>query len=334
MMPAARRSAVAEAEALKGKAPETLREEAKKGYQLLDNAGIAYAQPQTAALKTGLDELTATNQYNKIAHSKISGYVDELTQKAAQPQGMTFSELHNLRSAIAKEARGPDASTREAAGKIIGKIDELVSNAPATNPNKVDLTNVYADASRLWKRAALADDVDWIAGKAGRKAASKSGVNPDEANREAFRKVEDKVSKPGAYSPFGDEKSDQRKLLAKIVGGDTGQNVLRGAGAAAGSPVTRSLLAAGAGALGLHTGGLSLPITGLSAGALGGGMVKKGFDRWAASRGQQNIDALLRNITTGSSAAPAYGAATTRNDLAEILAAQTGARAAAARGRE
>jgi hypothetical protein len=52
----------------------------------------------------------------------------------------------------------------------------------------------------------------------------------------------------------------------------------------------------------------------------------------AAAKGQKNIDTLLRNITTGSSAKPAYGAATSRADLAEILAAQAAARDVATKG--
>jgi hypothetical protein len=93
------------------------------------------------------------------------------------------------------------------------------------------------------------------AGKAERKVASKSGVNPDEANRGAFRPLLEKAEKPGAYSPFNNNQ-EQRALLAKIVQGDKGQNLLRGAGRVAGSPVTRGALAAGAGALGLSAGGI------------------------------------------------------------------------------
>lgn len=288
--------------AARGESPEEIKDVAKGIYTQLDNAGIAYAQPQTATLKAGLDDLAATNQYNKIAHSKISGYVDQLDTLAQAPGGAKFTDLHNLRSALATEARGPDASTRVAAGKVIGEIDKLVQgNAPAVNPNNIDLKEVYPRVSKLWKGASLADDVGYLGDKAERKVASKAGVNPDEANRGAFRPLLEKAEKPGAYSPFKSDE-DQKALLAKIVKGDWLQNRYRDVGAAAGSPTTRLLAGAGAGALGL-TGGLG-PLASAAGvgGAAVGGLAKKGFDRLAANRGAENIDALIRHITTGSTA--------------------------------
>jgi hypothetical protein len=290
-------------EAGRGASPEELKAAAKPLFQQLDQGGIAYGQPQTATLKQGIDDLIANNQYNKIAHQKISGYVDELVQKAQQPQGMGFNDLHNLRSALAKEARGQDAATREAAGKVIGEIDKLVlGNTPAINPNNVDVKGAYAEARKLWKAASLADDVGWLAGKAERKVASKAGVNPDEANRGAFRAVEDRVSKPGAYDPYTPE---QRDLLARIVGGDKTQNLLRGVGTVADSPITKGLVGAGAGALGFAHGDPTFGLASMGGARLGseaGGLITKGLNRLAANRGAENIDTLIRNITTGSSA--------------------------------
>jgi hypothetical protein len=328
MLPGARRSATAEAQALKGKAPEELKAEAKPLFQSLDMGGLAFAQPQTATLKKGIDDLVASNQYNPIAHGKISGYVDELMQKAQQPQGMGYNELNNLRVALSKETRGTDASTREAASKVIEKIDELVAkNKPAINPANLDVDAISKEARQKWRSAGLAEDVGWVAGKAERKASAQAGANPDEVNRGAFRTVLNRVEKPGAYNPFGPKGSEQRDLLAKIVEGDKLQNAYRMAGRAV--PAARIAAGLGAAALGIH-GGLG---PALGAGAAGGGLIQNTLNKMAAARGQQNIDTLLRNITTGSSAAPAYGAATSRGDLAQILAAQTAARAAAARGR-
>lgn len=198
-VPGVRKAGEAVRKADQGATPEELKAAVKPIFQSLDMGGIAYAQPQTKALKQGIDDLIATNQYNKIAHSKISGYVDELAQKAEQPQGMGFNELHNLRSALAKEARGPDASTRGAASKVIEKIDDLVlHNAPAVNPtNLPDVAGRYAKAREGWKAASIADDVGYLASKAERKVASKAGTNPDEANRGAFRPLREKIEKPG-----------------------------------------------------------------------------------------------------------------------------------------
>jgi hypothetical protein len=280
-----------------GVAPQALKDEAKDFYRVLDSSGIAYAQPQTATLKQGIDALKATNQYNPIAHSKISDYVDQLDKLAQKPQGATFTELHNLRSALAKEARGNDASTREASGKVISEIDKLVqTNQPAHNPQNVNIKSDYPEATRLWKAAAIADDVSYTAGKAERKAASKAGINPDEANRGAFRPLQEAALNPRKYSPF--RGPEERALLARIVQGDRGQNLLRGAAEAV--PTARAVAGAGAAGLGL-THGMGPLMGALGGGAAAGGAVQGMLNRAAAARGEQNIDALLRQITTGSS---------------------------------
>ena len=239
--------------------------------------------------------------------------------------------MQNIRSAVAKQARSADADTRRAAGEILGKVDDLVhGTTPAVNPNNLDVKNLHKEASQKWRAASLADDIEWREGKAANKVAVSPGTSTDAANRGAFKAVEDRVNKPGAYNPYSQE---QRELLARIVKGDTGQNVLRGAGRAADSPVTRVLGGLAAGAAGFHNLG---PIGAGAGYAASQGLHGVGAiaDRLAASRGQKNIDSLLRNITTGSSAKPAYGKAISRDDLAQILAAQTAARAVAARGRE
>jgi len=322
-LPAVRGAQQEARKAGQGTSPEELKAAAKPLFDKLDQGGIAYAQPQTATLKQGLDDLIASNKYNPHANPTLKGYVDQLDTLAAQPQGAKFTELNNLRSALAEQARGPDPSTRRAAGEIIGKIDDLVlKNKPAINPNNVDVAGVHEEAKKLWKSAMIADDVGYTAGKAERKAASKAGVNPDEANRAAFRPMLEKTKKPGAYSPYDDT---QRAMLAKIVQGDKGQNLLRGAGAVVGSPALRIAAGLGASALGFH-GGLGPVVGALGGGAAGGGAAKALLDRMAAARGEQNIDALIRNIT-GSSPKPVPPEA-----LRVLLAKQAAQRAGGAYG--
>jgi hypothetical protein len=322
VLPAVRGAQKAVRTADQGTSPEELKAAAKPLFAQLDQNGIAYAGVQTQQLKQGLDDLIANNKYNPHANPTLKGYVDQLDQLATQPQGAKFTELSNIRSALAEQARGPDPSTRRAAGEIIGKIDDLVKNQPAVHPPGMDVAAVHKEARDLWKAASIADDVGYLSGKAERKAASKAGVNPDEANRGAFRPLLEKVEKPGAYSPFGDKTSEQRQLLARIVQGDKLQNTYRNLGAVAGSPVTR-------GALGLASTGLGIthgvgPLMGaLGGGAAGGGAVKAMLDRAAANRGAANIDALLRNIT-GSQPKPIPPEAL-RALLAKQAAQRTGA---------
>jgi hypothetical protein len=308
-------------EANQGATPEELKAAAKPLFDKLDQNGIAYGQPQTKALKQGIDDLITTNKYNPQANPTLKGYVDQLSTLAAQPQGAKFTELNNLRSALAEQARGPDPSTRRAAGEIIGKIDDLVlNNRPAVNPAGIDVAAVHTEARKLWKSAMLADDVGYTAGKAERKVQANSGVNPDEANRAAFRPMLEKAEKPGAYSPYDDT---QRALLAKIVEGDWLQNRYRNVGAVAGSPGLRIAAGLGATALGYH-GGLGPVMGALGGGAAGGGAAKAMLDRAAANRGAANIDELVRNITGSQpKAIPA-------DALRTLLAKQAAQRAGAA----
>ena len=172
------------------------------------------------------------------ASRKSLAFSSKLDKAATQPQGATLTELHNLRSALAKEARGADASTREAAGKVVGTIDDLVHGSrPAINPNNLDVINLHKEASQKWRSAALADDIEWREGKAATKLAVSPGTSADTANRAAFKPVLDRANKPGAYNPYTDE---QKALLAKIVFGDRGQNIARNVGRTADSPITRS----------------------------------------------------------------------------------------------
>ena len=83
--------------AARGETPDEIKAVAKSIYKQIDNAGIAYGQPQTAKLKAGLDDLVTTNQYNPIAHQKISGYVAQLDKLAQSPARPKLRELHNLR---------------------------------------------------------------------------------------------------------------------------------------------------------------------------------------------------------------------------------------------
>jgi hypothetical protein len=322
LLPGVRGAQQAAREANQGATPAELKAAAKPLFDKLDQNGIAYAQPQTATLKQGINDLITNNKYNPHANPTLKGYVDQLSTIAAQPQGAKFTELNNIRSALAEQARGPDPSTRRAAGEIIGKIDDLVlNNKPAVNPAGVDVAAVHEEARKLWKSAMIADDVGYTADKAERKVQAKSGVNPDEANRAAFRPMLEKAEKPGAYSPYD---AAQRDLLARVVEGDRLQNVYRGAGAVAGSPLTRGVVGVGAGLLGLSHGGPAGGLGGFSVGSAGSGAVQSMLNRAAANRGAANIDELLRNITGSQpKAIPA-------DALRTLLAKQAAQRAGAA----
>lgn len=322
-LPAARRGAAAEAAAARGSTPDELKSEAKTFFKQLDNNGIAFDAQQTAPLYTALHDLRNTSVYSPRANPTLEDHFNDLLSLTRQ--GATFNQLHDMRSAIAEQARGPDASTRRAAGAMLGEIDKLVGGAaPAVNPNGVNVKDAYGEAKRLWRAASIADDAGWIADKAGRKESWKSGVNPDEATRGNFARLEERVSKPGAYDPYTDK---QRELLSNIVKGGKVQNMEAGAGSwlnknsnvlGIGAAGAASTLGLTRGAEPTHTALSSLLIGApVTMGARAGG---RALENAAASRGTENVNALLRDIT--GSPKPAPGSAITRGDLAKILFAQ------------
>lgn len=321
-LPAARRGAEAEATAARGASPDTLKAEAKTFYQQLDNNGIAFDAQQTAPLYTALHDLRNTHVYSPRANPALADHYDDLLSLTRQ--GATFNQLHDIRSAIAEQARGPDASTRKAAGAMLGEIDRLVNGAaPAINPNNIDVKGAYGEAKKLWRGASLADDAGWIADKTERKMAAKSGVDPDATTRGNFAALEQRISKPGAHDPYSDS---QRELLSRIVRGDKVQNIQAGVGDFLKNNANKIGIGAGAttSAVGLSKGfevapsvlaaAVGLPVSGAASKA--GSALKSA----AAGRGQENVNALLRDIT--GSPKPAPGAAITREDLVKILFAQ------------
>jgi hypothetical protein len=314
--PAEWRGAAAEAKAARGATPEQVKAEASALYKRMDEAGVRYDASQTADLYKALHDLRNTGKYSEAANPGLKDHFNNLM--SASRNEMSYTELQNLRSAVAEQARGSDASTRRAAGELLGPIDKLIRSQPTVNPKGIDMGAAHPEASRLWKAQALADDTGWIADKAARKQSWKSGVNPDEATRGNFARVEERITKPGAYDPFDDK---GREILSKIIRGDKIQNVEAGAGdfmkrnapwigGAAGA------LASGAGMVSGGPGGIAAAAAGLPVkfAASGAGSA---LERMAANRGQQNVNELLRHIT--GSPTPTPGAAISREDLAKIM---------------
>ena len=82
LLPGARRVAATEKQIARGATPEEGKAAAKEFYKEMDKDGISYAKPQTAMVKKGLDDLVATNQYDPVAHQKISGLFNQLDRRS------------------------------------------------------------------------------------------------------------------------------------------------------------------------------------------------------------------------------------------------------------
>jgi hypothetical protein len=325
MMPSARSGAAAEATAMRGKPADEIAKEAKAHYKVLDNNGIAYDASQTSDLYTGLHKLRNDSVYVPGTHAGLDHLYDDLMTRSRGP--MTFNELDNARSAISKVARHPDESTRVGAGAMLGEIDKLVhAGAPTINPNNVNVPEAYSKARGLWRQKALIDDTEFHAGNVERKEAINPSTDPNKATKAEFGAVEKRISRPGAYDPYS---QDQRDLLSRIVRGDPMQNRLASVGDAFRGRYAP--WAAGSAAISVPTMlGISKSVDPLLAYSLGGAAgavaaggvnrLGKALQASAASRGQENVNALLRSVS--GSPLPTPGAAVDRGDLAKILFAQ------------
>lgn len=315
------------AKAVRGTDTDELKTAAKALYSQMDNQGIGYSNRQLSGLVQDLDQLSATSKL-RMGDKTLAGphaAVTDIYQKLAEysKSGATFNQLHDLRSALATQARGQDENARDAASIVIGRLDNLIHNhAPAINPRNVDVGKLHPEASRLWKAASLAEDVGWVADKAKRNAEWRGG-NPDKANRGAFAAVRDRADKPGGYDPFNTQ--EQRDLLAQIVEGTKGQNRR----ANIGENLRTNANTYGVGAAGLASGAGMLKGLDASASlapasyigvpvALGARWGGKALQRSADTIGQENVNKLMRNITTGTSDLPEYASKLGRDELAKL----------------
>jgi len=325
--PFAGRAAEAEATAARGASPDEIIGRAKTHYDVLDNNGIQYSAQQTANLYQGLHQLRNSHTYVPGGNAALDNLFGDLMTSARQ--GMTFNELDNARSAIARLARGPDETTRVSARAINNEIDRMIgSGAPAINPNNVNVQEAYQQARQLWQQKTLVEDAMFHAGNVDRKIEVNSATNPNQAMKNEFAAVEKQRAKPGAYDPLAGD-PEGREMLARIARGGPMQNRLASAGNAftgryapwAGGAVGFGVPAA----LGMSrnvdpflTGSVSAAASMAAAGGVN--QVGKAFNRGAANLGQQDVDAFMRHLS--GSPVPVPGAAIDRNDLAKMLFAQ------------
>lgn len=333
VMPAAGRAASAEATAARGRSPDEIKAEARTYYKQMDNAGVRYDATQTAPLYNALHDMRNSARYSEASNSPLKDHWNNLTKLSRNE--MSYTELQNYRSALATEARTQTNTphTRAAASEMRDHIDDVIRQQPAVNPAGINMQDAHGNASRLWRAGSLADDIGWIADKTERKMAVNSGANPDATTRANFGALEQKIEKPGAYSPFGPKGSEERDQLSKIIRGDKVQNTQAALGntfRGRFAPYVSAGLAYGVPtALGIAHGSspmLANAIGAASAG-VGGGLtntVGKLLQASAASRGQENVNALLRTIT--NSPKPVPGAAISRDDLTKLLFSQDLAR--------
>lgn len=288
------RRAAARAEA-RGPTPETIRDAGRDLYNRLDQSGTAFAPQQVGDLSNDLGA--------RLRNANIRAADMPMLEELTHHQGpMTLSQLQRVRTNAAELARDADPNNRRMAGVVLGAIDDYVGrNDPAlTSLAPGEVNDLWRQARQHWRTGALTDDLGWNVSKAERRAQSTdSGGNAENAIRQNVRSVYDRVTRPGAYNPYGPQTMQQ---MNNIVEGTRPQNIMRASGKFLRS-IPGASMTSGAGTAGL--------IHGLSTGdpttialSVGGPLAAYGGSK-LLSAGSRNIaenaaDALIGDVARSS----------------------------------
>lgn len=288
------RRAAARAEA-RGPTPETIRDAGRDLYNRLDQSGTAFGPQQVGDLASDLG--------GRLRNANIRAADMPMLEELTMHQGpMTLSQLQRIRTNAAELARDADPNNRRMAGVVLGAIDDYVGrNDPAlTSLAPGEVNDLWRQARQHWRTAALTDDLGWNVAKAERRAQStNSGGNAENAIRQNVRSVVDRVTKPGAYNPYGPQTMQQ---MENIVEGTRGQNALRATGnflrsipgtATTGTPAMAGILH------GMQTGDLSTMA--ISAGVpLASYGASKALSAGSRNMAENAADALIGDVARSS----------------------------------
>lgn len=324
-LPGARRERALERERNRGVPGEDLRTEARAAFKQLDDAGIAYSDKQAGDLADAVQQdLTARGYDPAGVHKTLEGVVGRLEGLRGQP--VSLETLQHIREQVASNAGSIDPQVRRIAGGILRQIDGFVTTVDPPLGSMVgsEVGPLWQRARRLWRTAAVADDISWRLDKASRRSAStNSGTNIENPIRQNIRSVMDKAEQPGRYNPYSPAELQQ---MGRVVEGTPVRNFLRATGNRLGGsgPLGMATDVGGgmlAGATSLLHGAepttTLLATTGAGAGLWGAGkLARQQADRMA----EDEADTLVRLISTGSKAAPAaIQGPPTREALARLI---------------
>jgi hypothetical protein len=323
------KAAAAERQATRGPTPEAYREEAGTLFKQLDNAGIAFDRGQAMRLAGALPRTLRTAAYDAGRNPEFAEIIRDLGNVGVQgAQPLTFGRLQALRDRIGTFATTNDPNMRRIAGHLTGLVDNFVENqVPAVNRAGINLADIYPRARQLWRTSLLGDSLTHVEDVAARTAASnpRSTLTPEDRTRSAVTRTLNDVTDRRNYNPFS---KAQIAAGEQVSRGTRTQNLLEGANQLSKDWKANAAIGAGAGTtLGAVT-GLPIGITGPVAAALGGagGKAIGGSAKSAADRiAQDNMDAFVRSVMTGSADMPASWSMP-RDLLATLMANRVAAR--------
>jgi hypothetical protein len=266
---------------------EKLKKDASEAYTAADNAGVVVNPQSVQRLRSSVEEKLADFGYHPVNQPGVKAALDELDRIS---QGnVTLKGMEVLRR-VAKNSYSPTNPSQNAASTIV--VDEIDKFMQGLDAKDVVMGNKRQGLSSLYKARGLWTQVrknekllDAVESAKLRAQSTGSGGNEENATRQELRRFIDPKNKsaPKNWTP------DEAAAIQDIVKGTLSQNTLRLIGKLSPSGNGLNLLLHVGGAT--ATGGASIPLAGLGAGA-----------KYLADRGVRNgVQALDDLIRVGGS---------------------------------
>lgn len=259
-MASAMRQPAAANKALREAVPtvDRLKDEARKIYTQLDEAGVTVNQPAVARLADDIAAAMKQEGFNPRIHPKVSAVLDEVASSGEK--AMTISEMDIMRRVAQSAARSLEPDEARLGRIMMQKIDDFLDNVPGSSLQGAEGTNVgalFKEARGFWGQAKKGEMIQQAVEKAKNQASGfENGI------RTQFRAL---LNNPKKMRGFSDAEKDAMK---QVVRGGPAENILKAIGkfgfteGQASSMLLSSLGSAGGFAVAGTAGGVAVPVAG------------------------------------------------------------------------
>ena len=217
---------------------DDLKKVAQAGYKAAENADVIYRpEAMREMAQEVVNDLTEFG-YHPQLQPRIKAILSEIERLG---QGnFDYKSLDLLRRMTSNAGQSLDPSERAIATKIIGRIDDVMTNPQVRNilmGDAVSAAQGITQGRNNWAKMRRAEMIDTATIKAERRAASSgTGGNLENTVRQNIRSILDNPRKSRGMTQA------EIDMAEKVVRGTPAQNILRGVGRL--SPTTGGLSAA------------------------------------------------------------------------------------------
>lgn len=280
---------------------EQLEAASQAAYKAADDAGVILKPQAVQRLARELQDDLAEFGYMPQLQPKVGTFLGSLDEMA---QGnITLKGMDQLRKVAGLIAKSNDPAEQAVATQIIKKIDKHLDKlnvGDILTGDKTQGVRALQSARKLWASAKKSEMIENALERAKNNASSGgTGGNIDNAIRQQFRSILNNPKKSRGLT------ADERIVMQAIVRGTKGQNLARLVGRL--SPQGNGLMLLIHGTGGVVSGGASLPLAAVGAGA-------KAIADGATSR---NVEQLSRIVRAGGDASATRAAPNAVQRLAQ-----------------